>query len=170
MRRNRELKEKAIYHVTNKINRNEFIFELKYVKEMLFTVIQLAHKKYKFEMKQFCIMDNHVHFMIKPKGESTLPEIMRWIKSVFAIRYNKMYGYTGHVWQGRYHSVIIKTMQHFYNVFRYICENPVKAGICDDMRDYAWSGLNFLADPPDFLRMPKFLVRWLMPEITLDKS
>ncbi|MDR1867340.1 MAG: hypothetical protein LBQ77_03610 [Treponema sp.] len=53
---------------------------------------------------------------------------MKWIKMVFAIRWNKLHKTTGHLQGDRFHARMIENKEDFLRVFRYINQNPVKAG------------------------------------------
>ena len=155
MRRARILYLNAEYHVTARINRGEFIFDSVEVKNMFLFTVQRAKKKYNFRLRNFSIMDNHIHFMIKPEKDNSLSTIMQWILSVFAISYNKKYGLKGHVWYDRFKSVVIQSYRQLIATFKYIADNPVKASIIDDPVNYEFGGLWFiknrkfeLIDPP----------------------
>ena len=159
MRVPRYLKENALYHVTAKANRGEFIFESDSMKELFLDVVKAAKKRYKFKVKNFCIMSNHIHFMIKPLHKNDLSKIMQWILSVFAVKYNKINGFYGHVWYDRFKSKIIKTFSQYLAVYEYINNNPVKAGMVEKPEDYIYCGITYLKnkiyeiiDPPGVLQ------------------
>ena len=156
MRKRREIQCGATYHVTAKTNRGEFLLNPDEVKDLLYSVILGSRKKYDYKLVNFCIMSNHIHLMIEPAPGTSLSNLMRWILSTFAIRFNKFYGLTGHVWQNRFKSVIVRSFIQFINTFKYISENPVKAGICLNAGNYFYCGLYELKkkclrllDPPD---------------------
>src|SRR5512133_313133 len=98
MRRPRELRTGARYHVTARANRKEMILDSIAMKELFLSVVKRAKKKYDFRLENFCVMGNHFHFIIRPGQGTSLSAIMRWILSVFAMAYNKIMGLTGHVW------------------------------------------------------------------------
>ena len=127
MRKRRLLKNRSHYHVIAKINRGEMILEENQIKSLFLEVVKNAKKKYKFKISNYCLMDNHVHILLKPLKKENLSKIMQWILSVFAIRYNKMFKLKGHVWYDRFKSKIIDKVNHFIDAFRYITNNPVKA-------------------------------------------
>ena len=155
MRKPRVLKENGIYHITARINRGEFLLEHDEMKQMVLDVIKRAKGKYDFILKNFCIMTNHFHLMLKTiKGEN-LSKIMQWILSVSAVKYNHLTGQHGHVWYDRFHSTVIESIRYYIKVFEYIADNPVKAGICMDRCSYPFGALWFirrgrfeLAEPP----------------------
>ena len=155
MRKTRELIENGYYHVTARANRKEFIFEQDNIKMMFIDIMKDTKKKYGFKVKNFCIMSNHIHIIIKPLKKHDLSRIMQRILSIFAIRFNRFYGYCGHVWYDRFKSTIIKTFSHYKTAYQYINNNPVKAGLVENPEDYKYCGIRFLRnkkyeviDPP----------------------
>jgi len=141
MRRKRVKVPKGRYHVTSRINNREHIFESVVVKALFMAVIKRAQKKYKFIIYNFCIMGNHVHYMIKPAKNNDLSRIIQWINSVFAKHYNVTYGHTGHVWGERFHSTLISDIIQFLRTFFYIADNPVKAELVENGVDYLFNGI-----------------------------
>ena len=155
MRMPRQLKINAMYHVTARANRQEFIFKPDFIKQMFLDVVKAAKKKYKFRIENFCIMSNHVHIMIQPLHKSNLSKIMQWILSKFAVIFNRFYGYHGHVWYDRFKSIIIESLKHYITVYEYLKNNPVKAGLVKNPEDYFYCGITYLknkvyeiVDPP----------------------
>ncbi len=144
MRKSRIIIQGAAYHVCARINRQEMILEDKQFKIMFLDVVAQCKKKYKFKFRNFCIMGNHVHLDIQPNNEISISKIMQWILSVFALRYNRMYAYKGHVWYDRFKSKVIQSIQQLINTFIYIACNPVRANIVNHPLDFAFSGLTFL--------------------------
>ena len=156
MRKSRIIQPGATYHVVAKTNRGEFIFNSDEIKEMFLSVLEKAKEKYRFKLIHFCIMNNHIHLLVKPFPGTNLSKLMQWILSVFAVRFNKMLNQFGHVWYDRFKSNIIQNYRQMANTFRYISNNPVKAGICIDSGNYAYCGLYEikhqqyrLLEPPD---------------------
>jgi putative transposase len=159
MRHPRRIVSGAYYHVTQRFNRLELSFAEPGMKDLFIQVLKEAREKYDFQFSNLCIMDNHVHMLIKPseKDKSTLSKIMQWIFGVFAMRYNRIKGYLGHVWHGRFRSKVVETVNYFINTFFYIASNPVRARISDHPLEYVYNGISFmkkgkhkgLFDPPD---------------------
>jgi len=141
MRKPRELREGARYHVTARANRREMILDSGLSKELFLSVVKRAKRKFSFRIENFSIMGNHFHLVIAPgKGES-LSAIMQWIMSVFAMAYNRIHGFTGHVWGERFFSRIIAGLRELIAIFEYIDENPVKANQVDNRRMWRHGGL-----------------------------
>jgi len=144
MRKPRKLKPGASYHVFSKANRGEMIFNYPAVKEMFMEVVRRAKTKYRFEIKNFCIMGNHYHFIMKPLGKESLSRINQWINSVFAMKFNTTFKLTGHVFSDRFKSVIIHTFLQYLITFIYVATNPVKACIVKNAAEYEYNGISFL--------------------------
>ena len=169
----RQLCPNAEYHVSSSIDHGDMIFEEPEAKLLFVSVLKRAKKKYMFSVKNFCLMGNHFHMIIKPlmkksskkdrkkkklcesgifdsknaeqvppvvlpEQEEYLPAIIQWIKSVFAKAWNKNHDTHGHVWDGPYFSRIILSRIDFLNVFKYIDDNPVKAGLAATPEQYKY--------------------------------
>jgi len=143
MRKPRMIVQDAYYHACARANRQEMILEDKQFKMMFLDVVDQAKKKYKFKLRNFCIMGNHVHLDIQPMHGVSISRIMQWILSVFALRYNRMHNYKGHVWYDRFKSKVIESVRQLINTFIYISCNPVRAGIVNHPLEFAFSGLTF---------------------------
>jgi putative transposase len=174
MRQPRYLIEGAEYHVTARANRQEFILESDVVKDLLLRVVREAKSKFTFRIRTFCVMSNHIHFMIQPGVGECLSAIMQWILGVFAIRYNRMLGQHGHVWYDRFRSKVVQTARQIVHAFAYIAANPVKATMVEDPFEYRHCGVRHIRDgdfsivePPDeilssaFPEFPRSLTQYL---------
>lgn len=99
-------------------------------------------KKYKgitkFSLYAWCLMDNHVHLLLR-EGEEELATTMKRVGVSFATFYNWKYQTTGHLFQDRFKSENVETRSYFLTVVRYIHQNPVKAGICSHVHEWKWS-------------------------------
>lgn len=141
MRSRRVLQEGAEYHVTAKINRGEKIFLIKEDRDLFMGILRRAKKKFSFSLKNFCIMGNHIHLLIKPDPGESLSRIMQWILGVFAQIWNKKHHLSGHLWGDRFFSRIILGILDFLKVSNYIDNNPVIAGLVEQPEQWEYGGL-----------------------------
>ena len=141
MRKPRITQKGAIYHVAARTNRKELLMEPDAVKQMFVDVLARAKAKFSFRLDNFVIMGNHFHLLIEPQGDSTLPNIMKWILQTLAIRYNKANGLSGHFWGDRYFSWIVPSAREFLRVFSYLDQNPVAAGLVKAAEEWKWGAL-----------------------------
>lgn len=97
----------------------------------------------------YCLMENHVHLLINDLYSSSLSTFMQKIGVTYSGYYNRKYERSGHLFQDRYMSEAVEDEQYLLTVFRYILNNPQKAGICP-ASSYKWSSYNqFHASPSD---------------------
>jgi len=141
MRKPRLLVPGARYHVTARVNNRALLLRRVEAKELLLSVIRRARRKYAFRIDNFCIMENHIHFIMYPKSGESLSNIMRWIIGVFAAALNRLLGRRGHIWGDRFHSWIIRNRQAFLKTMEYIDMNPVKAALADRVGEWEYCGL-----------------------------
>jgi len=106
-------------------------------KEKLIKII--LHKKADetFKLYAYCIMDNHLHLIVKEQKE-TISQIIKKIAISYAYYFNNKYKRVGHLFQDRYKSETIEDEPYLLSVIRYIHNNPEKAGITKKEK-YKWS-------------------------------
>jgi len=131
------------YHITSRCIEKEPKMASAEMKDLLLLVIKLAQDKYSFELNCHTIMNNHFHLMITTiTGGETISQIMQLIKSQYARRYNKKMKRNGPFWNERFRDNIIEDsicpIYTFNYINQYIINNPVRAGIVTDARDYQY--------------------------------
>jgi putative transposase len=141
MRSLRILAEGATYHVTSKIDHDAPAIREPEFKEGFLNFVAKAKERFSFTLWNFTVMDNHIHFLIKPGPGVSLSKIMQWIKCNFAKWWNKKHETKGHLWGERFFSRIIKDERDFAKVSEYIDENPVKAKLVKKLEHWRFGGL-----------------------------
>lgn len=96
-----------------------------------------AKEKAKFELFGYCLMDNHVHLLIK-ENEKIGISIKR-IAVGYVSWHNNKYARAGHLFQNRFKSEVVETESYLLTVLRYIHQNPVKAKMVKSAKQFAWS-------------------------------
>lgn len=115
-----------------------------------------------YRLDAFSIMSNHVHVVFAPNlteadlqekmtpqglrfisDEPTLPQIMQSLKGVTAREANLALERSGSFWEHESYDHYVRDEAEFFRVLKYTLNNPVKAGLVKDWRD--WPG-NFLAE------------------------
>jgi leucyl-tRNA synthetase len=86
-----------------------------------------------------CVMPDHVHWIVKPLGTTTLDELVKSVKHFTATAINKSHGRKGHLWQDERFDHIVRDRQAFNEAVEYTLSNPVKAGLCADAGEYLFS-------------------------------
>jgi len=77
-----------------------------------------------YKLEAFAIMSNHVHLLIKPSED--LSKIMQRIKGASAKAINEILGKNNKFWADDYYDKAIRDEKHFWVVYEYIRNNPLK--------------------------------------------
>lgn len=137
----REARKKSstgIYHVMLRGINGQIIFEDHEDNEKFLQIIKEYKEKCGYEIYAFCLMDNHIHLLMK-EGQEDLGMIFRRIGAKYVYWYNWKYQRSGHLFQDRYKSEVIEEDRYLLTVLRYVHQNPIKAGIVKDIKQYPWS-------------------------------
>ena len=78
----------------------------------------------------YCIMGNHYHLALETPSPN-LSDGMKWLQGVYATRYNRFRKEQGHLFQGRFKSIVLEDFERLAGLCHYIHLNPVRAGIVD---------------------------------------
>ncbi|MFO7896123.1 MAG: transposase [Candidatus Cloacimonadales bacterium] len=82
----------------------------------------------RYDLYEWCIMPNHVHVLIKPRKNNSLPDIIHSWKSFTANKANKILQRTGKFWMRDYFDRYIRNDNHYQAVVNYIRNNaPLKS-------------------------------------------
>ena len=74
----------------------------------------------------FCLMTNHVHFVVVPERDDALAVLFRRVHGRYAQYLNVRRHRTGHLWQNRFFSCPVSE-GWLWVALRYVEENPVRA-------------------------------------------
>ena len=108
MRSLRLLKQGVWYEIRTRINNREPLFRLHKALALFGQVFRETKLRFVFEIRGLCLEDDWLTFYIRPADGLELPVIMKWLKQVFAERYNRAEGRIGHIWGDRYGSRIVE--------------------------------------------------------------
>lgn len=97
----------------------------------------------------YCLMENHVHLLVQDSGGAT-PQLMKKIGVTYARYFNRKYERSGHLFQDRYRSEAVEDESYLLAVFRYILNNPQKAGL-GPASGYEWSSYDQYGDTNAFV-------------------
>lgn len=140
----------GIYHVTMKGINGQDIFEEDRDNRKFLFVLEKCIRKDQFEVFAYCLMSNHVHLLLRV-GEKSIGSVIQRIGTTFAGWYNNVHGRSGHLFQNRFHSVTVDNAGQLRMVWRYILQNPMKAGLEEYPGEkYMWSSIYAylgIADP-----------------------
>ncbi len=127
-------------HVVTKGIKKEFIFyKEKYKNEYISLLNKYLNEIKELKMLSYCIMDNHAHILTYTTEINKLSEFMKKLNTAYAIYYNEKEEREGYVFANRYYTQTIKDEIHLLACIKYIHENPVKAGLVNNAKEYKYS-------------------------------
>jgi hypothetical protein len=108
-------------------------------------------------------MDNHYHLLIEtPEGNLSVG--MRQLNGVYTQLFNKLHGRAGHLFQGRYKSIVIQKDSHLLEVCRYVVLNPVRAKMVEKPEVWKWSSYRATAGRES--SHPCLTVDWMLGQFS----
>lgn len=155
----------GIFHVTARGNRRQEIFFDDRDRRRFLSVLDGVVSRHAWRCHAYCLMPNHYHLMI----ETSVPDLsagMHRINGAYAHWFNRKHGFDGHLFQGRFHSVLLNSTWHLLELSRYIVLNPVRADLCREPAEWRWSSYRAtlaLASTPAFLT-----VDWVLSQFGAD--
>ena len=134
----------AIYHVMNRGDRREAIFEDDEDRERLLETLTEACEKTGWQVHAYCLMGNHFHLVIETP-QPNLVVGMKWLLGTYTSRYNRRHKEFGHLFSGRYKALIVDGSGNGYlkTVGDYVHLNPARAKalkVAEPLSAFAWNG------------------------------
>lgn len=130
--------ENCLYHIISRGDDRKKIYTVPSDYGKFMDYVIKAKERYQFFLYAYCLMANHFHLLL----ETMLPNIsriMHYIKGSYTTYYNIRHRRTGHLFQGRFKSIVVDKDTYFLELTRYIHLNPVYAGAVRDPAAYRWS-------------------------------
>lgn len=128
----------APHHITQRGNYRQDIFDDDNDKRRYLIWIEEYSQKYNLSILAYCLMSNHVHFIVIPKDDDSMARTFNAAHMRYSQYCNKKISATGHLWQGRFFSCVMDEA-HLIATARYIERNPVRAHIVKKPYEYIWS-------------------------------
>ena len=129
------------YHVTARCNNREFFpLPLNDVWKIMIDELDFLAEKHSLKTHAFVLMGNHFHLLCQTPDEN-LDVIMQALMRRTSIKIKSRVSEINHLWGGPYHRTLIRNQAHYYQVYRYIYQNPIRAGIVPRVEQYPYSTL-----------------------------
>jgi len=131
-----------ISHITQRAAGRELLFIKDSDYLVMLKLIKEVVLNYALEIYAFCLMPNHVHFLLSPK-ESNLFGAMRALFSRYAKYFNRKYERKGHLFGGPYRQSVCFDDSYLLAASLYIHLYPAKSGLVPAPLKYRWSSIKF---------------------------
>lgn len=137
-RRRRNSFPGAMYHVMLRGNNGQNIFTSDEERCTFCLLLQQGTERYGHRILAFCFMSNHVHLAIQ-LSDVPLSKICQNLAFRYTRFYNWRHKTIGHLFQGRFKSIMVDSRLYLKELIRYIHLNPVRAYLTENPLDYKWS-------------------------------
>jgi REP-associated tyrosine transposase len=128
----------ATYHVILRGNNGQPIFSTNEDRCRFCLLLQQGVEQFGHRIIAFCFMTNHVHLAVRV-DEVPLSQIFHNLTFRYTQFFNRKHGRYGHLFQGRYKSILVDSERYLQALIRYIHLNPVQASLVDYPQEYRWS-------------------------------
>lgn len=128
----------AQYHVTSRGNEGRAIFRSDKDRKTFLEFLGMTVKRFGWSITAWVLMTNHFHLVVQTP-QANLSRGMHWLNGTYAAWFNRTRKRRGHLFQGRFHDVLIEREVYLAEVLRYVVLNPVRAKMAGRPEDYQWS-------------------------------
>ncbi len=130
----------CLYHILCRGNLHDPVF----LTDADFRVFLRYLNKYailfSFRIHAYCLMKTHVHLLAESK-EANISEFMRRLLTAYTVAFHRSHRTHGHLFSGRFKSLVVERGNYLIALSRYIHLNPVEAGLVKRAEDYPWSSM-----------------------------
>lgn len=137
----------AVYHVTSRGNGRQQIFLDDEDNRKFLETLGKTLDRFHWLCHAFCLMVNHYHILVETP-EANLSKGMHHLNAAFCQAHNKRHDRVGHLFQGRFRSIVVDRESYLLELARYVVINPVRAGMVARPEDWPWSSYRATAGLP----------------------
>ena len=107
------------------------------------TVLEEAIERVRMRVLCYCVMPNHWHMVLWPRNDGDLSAFVGWLTLTHTQRWHahRRTAGSGHLYQGRFKSLVVQSDTHLLSVCRYVERNPLRAGLVERAEHWSWSSL-----------------------------
>lgn len=149
-----------IYHVIMRGNNKQLIYISDEDRYKFCLLLQEGVERFGHRILAFCMMSNHVHLAIQLGSDVLISKIIQNLTFRYCRYFNHKHSTVGHLFQGRFKSIMVNGYGYLRQLIRYIHLNPVRAGITSDPIQYPWSSHQAYLMQKDYM--------WLARDIGLQ--
>jgi REP element-mobilizing transposase RayT len=143
----------GLYHVTAHSNVGRVAFSDDEDRAQFLAMLDEVVRRYEWSCRSYCLLSTHFHLLfLTPQAD--LAAGMQYLNGRYAQWANRRRSERGHIFEGRYYSVLVESEGHALEAHRYIALNPVRAGLVHRPEEWLWSSVPAvlgLRVPPRFL-------------------
>ena len=133
----------AVYFITSIGNQNQNVFLDSEDAKSWIDVFERVCDRFGWKCYAFCLMGNR-YMIVVETPEANLSKGMRQLNGIYTQSFNRRHESGGHLFQGRYKSVLVQKEKYLAGLVRYILFLPVLSGFAKHPQQFKWSSCKFL--------------------------
>ena len=102
--------------------------------------------RFHYKIHHYCLMQTHFHLAVSMDDVNEFSRAIQFVKSRYSYKFHAKYHLNGPIWRERYRSLLIENEDYLGACGQYIENNPVKAGLVDQAKDWKYSSFRFYND------------------------
>jgi len=126
------------HHIVQRGNNRQDVFSGDDDRRRYLSILGEQSRRYALDIFGYCLMTNHVHLIVIPSTEKSLPQAIGRTHWIYAQYHNRRQGRSGHLWQNRFFSCVLE-QNHLLAALIYVERNPVRAKMSHWAWQYPWS-------------------------------
>jgi len=135
----RKISQTGVYHIVFRGVNHCHLFEGHEDFEKMLEILSKVKDEFSLKVYAFCLLDNHVHLLLKESSPGDISLVMKKVLSPYAFWFNRKYQRSGALIANRYRSECVEDDEYLLVLVRYIHQNPLLAGITRKIGSYRWS-------------------------------
>ncbi len=156
----------AVYHVTSRGYARKKIYRDDEDRINFLATLAWVAKRFGWVCHAYCLMDNHSHLLLETP-DANLSRGMRQLNGVYTQRFNRRHSKVGHLFKGRFKSILVERDSYLLELSRYVVLNPVRARLVKSPENYPWSSYRSTLglDPAP----PGLTTNWVLGQLAKTK-
>jgi REP element-mobilizing transposase RayT len=158
--------EGALYHLFSRGNQGNAIFTDNRDRKMFLDTVGEMAERFDAEVFAYVLMSNHYHLLLRTP-HANIKKAMHWFGTTYTQRHNTRHSRSGHLFQGRYKSILVQNDAYLLQLSCYIHRNPLRAGAVKRLADHRWSSYltyGYGRKGPDWLSTDLILSQFKGPD------
>jgi len=147
-RANRHFLPHHVWHITHRSHRQEFLLKFAKDRQRWRYWLYQARKRFGLCVLNYIVTSNHIHLLVRDRGQDEIARSMQLIAGRVAQEYNRRKGRKGAFWEDRYHATAVDSEGHLARCMVYIDLNMVRAGVVSQPIGWGVCGYREIQQPP----------------------
>ena len=129
-----------IWHITQRCHKRQFLLRFAKDRKRWIQWLYDAKKRYGLIVLNYNVTSNHIHLLVKDKGNETISKSLQLVAGRTAQEYNQRKPRSGAFWNDRYHATAVESGHHLRECMAYIDLNMVRNGVVKHPCQWPFSG------------------------------